>query len=140
MLQETYRNFNTCLFTVAGTPLPLDDNEELLYIGYNIGYSITVGEGGLFSTYSHISSTGTLFITNCRLIYIPKTPTTNFCSFFCKTNGIINTTVKSNNKIRLEISLFGNVISKLDLKMRDNLSATLLEVLKLSQDYLNSIQ
>ncbi|EHY64536.1 hypothetical protein NEAUS04_1674 [Nematocida ausubeli] len=140
MLRDTYRNFNTCLFTKAGTPLPLDDHEVLLYAAEDVGYSIVVGEGGLFNTYRHKSNHGSLFVTNCRLIYLPKMPTTLFCSFFCMTTGIMNVSMKGSKKVCLEVSLFGNVASKISLKMRDNLPDTLVQQIKVSQAYLSRIE
>ncbi|KAH9387178.1 uncharacterized protein NEMAJ01_2074 [Nematocida major] len=140
MLRESYRNFNMCLFTKAGTPLPLDDNEMLLYTAESVGFHIVVGEGGLFDTYWHKSDSGSVFITNCRVIYIPRNPTTNFCSFFCKSTSVMDAAAKEDTRIRMSVSLNGNVPGKITLKMKKNLPDTFLTQLSVSQDYLRALE
>ncbi|KAI5192216.1 hypothetical protein NEMIN01_1885 [Nematocida minor] len=136
MLRESYRNFNMCLFTLAGTPLPLDDDEALLYTAEKVNFYITVGEGGFFNTYRHSSPSGTIFVTNCRLIYIPAKPTFSFCSFFIKTTAVLDVAQKGRKTVLLKASLNGNISAVIKLKMGHNLPDTFIKQLSASQEYL----
>lgn len=140
MLKDSYRHFNMCLFTVGGTPLPLDNNEKLLYSAEKVGYSITVGEGGFFNTYRHSSSKGTVFVTNCRVVYIPAKPTSSFCSFFIKTTAILDVQIKGKTTILIQASLNGNIRGTIKLKMGDNLRDTFIKQLQAAQEFLARLE
>lgn len=139
MLRESYRNFNTCLFTQEGTPLPLDDKEKLLYMARDVGFSIAVGEGGFFSTYWHKAERGCLFLTNFRLIYIPQIPSVNFISFFCKSTSVMDA-VQHKKRIKLQVSLEGSIPGEITFKMRQHLPDTFIKQLTLSQEYLQVLE
>lgn len=141
VLKETPRNFNTCLFTEARTPLPLSDDEKLLYAGERVGFQTKIGEGGLLNTTRYLSKEGTLFITNYRVIYIPEVPKPTFCSFFVLSSGIADIVVVAGQK-RVEMTslLHGDVRGKIKLEMRDNLIDTMIKQLQKSQEYLNSLE
>ncbi|KAI5191054.1 hypothetical protein NECID01_1284 [Nematocida sp. AWRm77] len=140
ILREALRNFNTCLFTEAGTPLPLSDDEKLLYAGEGVEFYAKIGEGGLLNTSRHASKTGTLFITNYRMVYIPAVYQMSFCSFFVPSTGVIDVLIVDGRKVEMTVMLHGDVQSKVKLDMKNNLVDTMIMQLRKSQEYLNSLE
>lgn len=139
MFASFTRNFNSCLFTVNHVPLPLSDEEKLLYHAKNVKFYIKVGEGGILSTYRHVSNSGSLFVTNFRLVYIPLVCKTSFCSFFAPSNSVLDIESTGNSRVHLALSLYGNEKARMHLKIRNSLLDTFIQQLRVSQENMRQI-
>ncbi|OAG31911.1 hypothetical protein NEDG_00386 [Nematocida displodere] len=140
-LRFTPRNFNTGLFTEGGTPLPVLDNEQLLYVGEGTEFYMKLGEGnnGLFNTSRYYSNRGTIFITTYRLFYRPDILTTQFCSFFVINSSITTIKETSTRKLTLVMDLEGNIQGRLCLNLRAGLSNTLAKHLERTRTNLREV-
>lgn len=78
---------NKTLFTKRGTPLPISDDEELLYYSDGVYFYIQFGAGMLGELNKFVSYDGELFLTNFRLVYRPYCG--NFDSFHTPLDNII---------------------------------------------------
>ncbi|KAI5184948.1 hypothetical protein NEHOM01_0499 [Nematocida homosporus] len=123
-------NFNMCLFTEVGTPLPVSDEEELMYFGGGVSFRIKVGDGSLLRTYRYHSESGKVFVTNFRLIYIPDVIQPSFCSFFVAASSIRDITSVDSQRVKLDVVLGNAERGVLFLNLKYNLLDTFLVQLK----------
>lgn len=133
------RNFNTALFTAVGTPLPLTNEEVLVYYAENVEFYIQLGGSTLFETTRYFSPSGTLFITTYRFVYVPTLPTSTFCSFFALCSGIQEIVTRGSAKLTLYLVLEGEREGKLKLNLRGNLADTAVANLKHARNYMNAV-
>lgn len=133
------RNFNTALFTEEGTPLPLTNEEVLVYYAENVEFYIQIGRNTLFETTRYFSPSGTLFITTYRFVYVPSAPTSTFCSFFALCSGIQEIVSQGSAKLTLYLVLEGEREGKLKLNLRKNLAVTAIAQLKQARNYMNTV-
>jgi hypothetical protein len=75
------RELNSTLFTENGIPLPVEDDESLLYYNAKTKFIVQTGDGTLASTRKFVSYSGTIYLTNYRLVYRPEKPARHFESF-----------------------------------------------------------
>lgn len=80
--------FNNCIFTDKQVPLPISDDEKILLFYEDVKFYCSIGSGTLIGTIVHKCSTGKLFLTNYRLVYLPLMEASNslgesFSSFHC---------------------------------------------------------
>jgi len=128
------RNFNMCLFTEEGTPLPLSDEETLVYFAEDVKFYIKVGKGGLINTARYFSKRGAIFMTNCRLMYIPSVISTSFCSFSVPLTSVADVTAVGGSKVEMVIVFNGNVHAVMKLDLRSNLVDTFTKQLQRLQE------
>lgn len=73
--------FNKIIFTKKNIPLPLCDDEEIFCFFKDVKFYSCIGKGGLINTIIYSAPTGSLFLTNYRIIYKPSTVYKNDINF-----------------------------------------------------------
>ncbi|WUR03482.1 Rho GTPAse activating protein [Vairimorpha necatrix] len=80
-MKKTLEQLNSTLFTSNNIPLPVEDDEDILYYNPNTKFVFQTGDGIPATTRKYLSYKGFLYLTNYRLIFRPNQITEKFSSF-----------------------------------------------------------
>jgi hypothetical protein len=80
-MRVVLRELNNTMFTDNNIPLPVEDDETLLYYNAKTKFIVQTGDGTLASTRKFVSYSGTVYLTNYRLVYRPDRQVRHFESF-----------------------------------------------------------
>lgn len=80
-MKQTLEEINSTLFTSNDIPLPVEDDEDIVYYNPYTKFVFQTGNGIPSTTRKYLSYKGYLFLTNYRLIYRPIKVTEKFSSF-----------------------------------------------------------
>lgn len=105
---------NNTLFTENGTPLPVDDSEDLLYFNdkSKLLYEEAMGPHLLRKKYR--SFMGCMYITTHRLIYRPKNPSKYFDSFYVPLNKVLSSDSGNSVDFVVDMNYIGTIYVSFD--------------------------
>ncbi|KAM0685870.1 hypothetical protein COBT_002914, partial [Conglomerata obtusa] len=88
--RKSFPFINTTIFTDNNIPLPINEEEEIIYYNLSAKFSLVLGNGAPAYTSRYNSYKGYLFLTNYRVIYRPLNTSKFFDSFFITLDDILN--------------------------------------------------
>ncbi|EOB14596.1 hypothetical protein NBO_23g0004 [Nosema bombycis CQ1] len=125
-MKENLEQLNNTIFTENNVPLPVEDDEDIMYYNLNTKFVFQTGNGIPAHTRKFLSYKGTLFLTNYRLIYRPHNPSEFFNSFTIPITKILF----SENEYSLDFIVDNNYLATVYLSFSDSDSSVFYNILR----------
>jgi hypothetical protein len=87
--RKSFPFINNIIFTPQNIPVPINDDEKMLYHNSKTKLYLQLGNGIPAYTSRYSSYSGSIFITNYRIVYRPIKPNSYFSSLFFSLNNIL---------------------------------------------------
>ncbi|KAM0673326.1 hypothetical protein GVAV_003295 [Gurleya vavrai] len=107
--RKSFPFINTTAFSENNVPLPVSNDEYILYYNPSAKFSLVLGNGAPAYTSRYNSYKGFLFLTNYRVIYRPFQITKFFESFFVPYSDILCVEKESYFEIKVNDDYASNV-------------------------------
>ncbi|EPR78140.1 hypothetical protein SLOPH_2348 [Spraguea lophii 42_110] len=118
VFRNDIRLFDKICYTDNGIPLPIDDNEEILFYSERASFFIKIGNGIPAFTITYSSGYGKLFLTNYRLVYKPEIERESFKSFSTSLASIVHIDKSGNMELLVSSDTIGDIIVGFDDSQR----------------------
>lgn len=125
-MKENLEQLNNTIFTDNNVPLPVEDDEDIMYYNTHTKFVFQTGNGIPAHTRKFLSYKGILFLTNYRLIYRPSNPSEFFNSFTIPITKILF----SENEYSLDFIVDNNYLATVFLSFSDSDSSVFYNILR----------